>query len=73
VSGLPIFEVSVAVEEQEYSATTNLEGGYSVRIPQPGVYTLSFVKEGYQPYESPNTEIVLGQATVVDVQLIPAA
>lgn len=73
VSGLPVFDVVVAVEDQEYSATSNLEGGYTVKIPQPGVYTLSFVKEGYQPLQAPNIEIVLGQATVIDMQLIPAA
>jgi hypothetical protein len=73
VTGLPIYEVVVAVEEEEYNATSDLEGGYTVKIPQPGIYTLSFVKKGYQPYQSPNTEILLGQATVIDVQLTPAA
>ncbi len=73
VSGLPIFEVAVAVEDQEFSATSNLEGGYTIKIPVPGVYTLVFAKEGYQPFEVPNVEIVLGQSAIVDIQLLAAA
>ncbi len=73
VTGLPVYQVAVVVEDQEYSATSNIEGGYTVKIPQPGVYTLSFVKEGYQPVQAPNVEIVLGQSTVIDMQLVPAA
>lgn len=68
-SGLPIFEVNVTVEDQEYSAVSDLEGNYSLKIPVPGIYTLVFSKEGYQTVQSPNVEILLGQATTIDVQM----
>lgn len=68
-SGLPVFEVAITVEDQEYSATSDVEGNYSLKIPVPGFYNLIFTKEGYQTLQVPNVEIILGQSTTVDVQL----
>lgn len=71
ISGMPIFDTIITVDDQEYNTSSNLEGGYSLKISIPGIYTINFAKEGYQAWQAINVEILLGQATTIDVQLTP--
>lgn len=71
LSGLPLYGVLVTVDDQEYNTTSNLEGAYSLKISLPGIYTMNFIKEGYQGWQAVNVEILLGQATTIEVQLTP--
>jgi Carboxypeptidase regulatory-like domain len=64
--------VAVTVTGQPYNTTSGVDGSYSLKIPVPGLYTINFTKAGYQPLQSPNILIKLGETTTLNVELTPA-
>ena len=71
LTGLPIYLILITAQNHDYSTTSELDGSYSLKIPVPGVYTLLFTSEGYLTYTVDNVELMLGQATLLDAQLVP--
>ena len=70
-NGNPLFNVAVTVFGQTYTTTSLLNGTYSLKIPVPAIYTIIFTLPGYQTLQVTNIEIKLGQATTLNVTLIP--
>lgn len=63
----PVSGVAVQVVGQSYAATTNGSGEYTVKIPVPGEYNITFTKAGYVTKTEENVEITLGEETELDV------
>ncbi len=68
---IPLINVGISVAGQAYSASTGLNGSYSLKIPVPGLYTLNFSAASYQPKSIPNVLLALGQTTTLNVELEP--
>jgi predicted RNase H-like HicB family nuclease len=54
-----------------YNTSTDVNGQYTLKIPQPGVYDFTFKKTGYQVRSTNNIALTLGQTTALSVTLIP--
>lgn len=65
----PVSGVAVQVVDQSYSATTNGSGEYTIKIPVPGEYNITFTKAGYVTKTEENVEITLGEETELDVTI----
>jgi len=70
VTGLPIYNVVITVFGKPYTATSNLDGTWSLKIPVPGIDTIIFTIDGYQTHQATNVEVKLGQATIIDLLLV---
>ena len=72
ITGKGIAGATVAVQEGGlYSTSTNIEGNYTLRLPQ-GSYVVRASVAGYQPQEKAVT-VIAGQTVVVNFSLIPRA
>ena len=69
LTNLPVPSVAVQVVGQAYAAATNSNGEYEVKIPVPGVYNLSYNKNGYNNKTENNITVTLGQTTTRNTQL----
>lgn len=65
----PLSGVAIQVVDQSYSTTTNGAGEYTLKIPVPGEYNITFTKENYQVKTEENVDVTLGQTTDLDVTL----
>lgn len=61
---VPLSGVSVTVKGTNTTVATNLEGQYSIRVPDGENVTLTFTSVGYVPHEA-----AVGKRAVVDVTL----
>ncbi len=71
-SGDELSDVLVEVIGQTFTATSDGDGEYSVKIPIPGTYSIKFSKPDYIPQTIPGIVIKLGQTTNLDVELVLA-
>jgi hypothetical protein len=65
----PVRGVSIAVDGKPYSAISNSKGKYILKIPVPGVYTIKFIKEGYQDKMEKGIEVAIGKSTTLNVTM----
>jgi Carboxypeptidase regulatory-like domain len=81
IAGGPIFGVAVQATQvlppgstdtpAVYNTSTDVNGLYTLKIPQPGVYDFTFKKTGYQVRSTNSITLTLGQTTTLSVTLIP--
>lgn len=71
VTNQPIASVAIQVVDQPYTATGNSTGGYAIKIPVPGTYSITFTIGGYNTKTVTGVVITLGQSTTLNVQLVP--
>jgi len=71
VTNQPIASVAIQVVNQPYTATGNSTGGYAIKIPVPGTYSITFTIGGYNTKTVTGVVITLGQSTTLNVQLVP--
>lgn len=69
----PLSDVKIQVMGKEYSTTSDSQGKYSLKIPQPGTYTLHFSKEGFTEKTAENILLKLGKTKRLSITLIPAS
>jgi hypothetical protein len=65
-------DVTITVDAQPYTTTTDAFGGYELPIPVSGTYTLIFTKTGYTTKQITGVVITLGQSTTVNTTMDPA-
>ncbi len=70
-SGNPLNGVQVEVSIVNLQETSNLFGEYATGTATAGTYDVTFQKGGYLPVTISNVELVNGQTTTLDVELIP--
>lgn len=73
-SGDPIAGVQITATKdgiKNYLAASLPDGSFTIMIPVPGNYTITFTKAGYQTHQSTNTLITLGQTTTLKIELTP--
>ena len=70
-TGLPLDDVNVYLDDREFPTFTDGAVGDYHRLAMPGTYSLTFEKEGYNSQTVSNVSVGSGDATVVDVQLVP--
>lgn len=68
-SDIPIAGVTVLVVQKNLSIVTNLTGGYTLPVPDPGDYTVRFTAEGYEEKTVSPVTIELGKTTTLNVEL----
>ncbi len=71
ITTLPLNNVSVEILTSSKIKTTNLAGVYKTGLANAGTYTVQFVKTGYLPKIISGVQLVNGQLTTLDVQLVP--
>lgn len=71
-TGNPLYGVVITVEGETFTTTSEVNGSYELKIPDPGVYNIAFTKAGYQTRQAVNVEITLGQTTPLNIELAPA-
>jgi hypothetical protein len=70
-TNLPVASVAVQVIGQSYTTTSNANGVYTVKIPVPGTYNISFSVGGYNNKTQTVVVVTLGQSTALNIQLVP--
>lgn len=73
VTNEALFEVEVKATKDNvkfYTVLSLVNGSYSLKIPIPGVYTITFTKAGFETKQVINVLVVLGQTTTIEVALI---
>ncbi len=71
VTNQPIPNVTINVIDQIYTATSNATGDYTIKIPVPGTYNLTFIAGGYNTKVQNGVVLTLGQSTTLNIQLVP--
>ena len=71
VTNQPIPNVTINVIDQIYTATSNATGDYTIKIPVPGTYNLTFLAGGYTTKIQNGVVVTLGQSTALNIQLVP--
>ena len=61
---------NIAVEGQNVGASSDQDGRYSISDIDPGVYTVQASFVGYEEGIEENVEVVAGETTVVDFELV---
>jgi hypothetical protein len=70
-NGLYQVEVKATKDGIEFfTIKSNLDGSYSLRVPF-GVYTITYTIPSHTTHQVTNVQVLLGQTTTLDVQLIP--
>lgn len=72
VTNDPIPNVTINVVDQPYTTTSDATGKYTIKIPVPGTYNLSYsTVAGYNNKIQTGVVVTLGQSTTLNMQLIP--
>ncbi len=71
VTNLPIPNVTINVVDELYTATSDATGDYTIKIPVPGTYNLTFLAGGYNTKVQNGVVVTLGQSTALNIQLVP--
>ena len=73
-TGAPISGVHLRISSpsQTYETTTDSHGHYIVFALQPDDYTITAVKDGYNPQSISGESVMADQTQVYDLQLSPA-
>lgn len=71
VTNQPIPNVTINVIDQLYTATADAAGEYTIKIPVPGTYNLTFIAGGYTTKIQNGVVVTLGQSTALNIQLVP--
>ena len=66
---IPLVGVTVLVVQKNLTVSTNLTGGYTLPVPDPGDYTVRFTAEGYEEKTVSPVTITLGKTTTLNVEL----
>lgn len=69
----PVINAVITIGEQPYTATTGINGEYTIKTPVPGIYSLVFTATGFVTKTVNNIEVSLGDTTALDVvmDLVP--
>lgn len=71
VTGDPVFAVTIQVQGQTYNTTTDANGEYSLKIPVPGTYNITYTKTAYEVSTQVNVTVTLGNTTPLNLQMVP--
>lgn len=66
LSGVSIQVVGTAIQEN-----TGIFGTYASGLAQAGAYDVTFIKGGFLPQTISGVQLINGQTTILDVQLVP--
>jgi len=70
-SGNPLNAVQIEVSTVNLEEASNLFGEYATGTAVAGTYNVTFQKGGYLPLTVSNVELINGQTTTLDVELVP--
>jgi hypothetical protein len=73
VTNLPVTNAVVAIDSENKTAVTDLEGKYIISPIASGTYKVVITAKGYQPQEIAAQEIKVGTVSTVNIALTPAA
>lgn len=65
----PIGGVAITIDGKPYVATTDADGNYSLKIPVPGTYNLTFTHAGFATKTINDVVVQLGKSTPLDVTM----
>lgn len=71
-SGNPLNDVQISISAANINENTNLFGNYASGTEAAGTYDVTFQKGGYLTQTISGVELVSGQITELDVELVPA-
>lgn len=71
VTGQPINKADVAILGVSQADSTDLEGAYRTGWKDAGTYSIAFGKQGYWPQQIDGVQLVNGQTTTLNVELVP--
>ena len=71
ISSVPLSGVTVDIESAVPTTESDIFGDYVSGTGNPGTYDVSFSRAGYLPLTVEDVELVTGQTTVLDVELVP--
>ncbi|MCB9191065.1 MAG: choice-of-anchor B family protein [Flavobacteriales bacterium] len=67
----PINDVLIEVSTVNLTENSNLFGNYATGTEAAGTYTVTFTKGGFIPVTINNVELINGQTTVLNVDMVP--
>lgn len=65
----PVFNVLIAAEGTSYTATTDEKGDYTLKIPVPGTYNITFTHPKFQVFTEKEVTVALGKSSKLNVKL----
>ena len=68
-SGEPLIGSVILVQGTRFGASSNENGEYTIRLPEPGVFSLRISHLNYPMKEIDSVAVVVNQLTRLDVQL----
>jgi choice-of-anchor B domain-containing protein len=71
ISNIPLSGVTVDIESVVSTTESDIFGDYASGSGNPGVYDVSFSRVGYFPLTVEDVELISGQTTILDVELLP--
>jgi choice-of-anchor B domain-containing protein len=71
VSGVPLSGVSVDIESAMPATYSDIFGDYSSGTGNGGAYDINFSRAGYLSLTVEGVELISGQTTILDVELVP--
>ena len=71
ISGVPLSGVAVDIEALVPETDSDIFGNYATGTGNAGLYNVSFARAGYLPLTVEDVELISGETTVLDVELVP--
>lgn len=71
ITGVVLNNTTVSIFSNPNSATTNLAGEYKTGVANGGLYNISVTRTGYYTKNINGVNLVNGQVTILDVDLVP--
>lgn len=68
---VPLSGVSVQLVSTSVQESTSIFGDYATGLAQGGTFDVTFIKGGFLPQTVSGVQLVNGETTVLDVQLVP--
>jgi len=70
-TSVPLSGVSIQIVSTSVQESTGIFGTYASGLAQGGTFDVTFIKGGFLPQTVSGVQLVNGQTTVLDVQLVP--
>lgn len=66
-------EVTISSDNdtKTYTAFTDTDGGYILKVPKPGTHVIKFIKTGYADQQVSDVKLILGETTTQNATMVP--
>ena len=70
-TSVPLSGVDITIANTPIQENTGIFGTYASGLAQAGAYDVTFIKGGFLPQTISGVQLINGQTTILDVQLVP--